>query len=152
MDNPIFRRFSIAAFVSVLAMSGACTSIERTSAEDVSSGDDCMVARTLRDWRPLDNQNLILFGSGRVPYHVELVRPAFGLTYDIMIGVYDRDGRICPYGGDAIILDGPMPERVSIRNMKRLNDAELERLYVEHGISPPPVMDEFEEVPADQQG
>lgn len=67
-----------------------------------------------------------------------------------MIGVYDRDGRICPFGGDAIIVDGPMPERIAIRNMERLTDDELDQLYLRFGIGPPAVVDdEFEEIPVE---
>jgi hypothetical protein len=135
--------------IGALVALTACAATNERAASDFSPARDCMFAATLRDWRPLDDENLVLFGSGHVPYHVELVRPAFGLNFNFMIGVYDRDGRICPYGGDAIIVEGPMPERISIRNMKRLTDEELDQLYIQFGIMPPPVVDSLEELPAD---
>lgn len=117
-----------------------CASSPQASSGSSRAGSDCFFAAGLRDWRPLDNSNLILFGAGRVPYHVTLVRPAFGLNFDIMIGVYDRDGRICPFGGDAIIIDGFMPERIAIRSIRRLTDDQLAAVYADFGITPPAVV------------
>lgn len=141
MSDTTSKMLTIAALglLSACAATGpASESTERTTY------NDCFFASSLRDWRPLDDRNLILFANGRRPYHVELVRPAFGLSYDFMIGVYDRDGRICPFGGDAVIVDGPMPERITIRSIRELTDAELEAVLVEFGIEPPPVVDEAE--------
>lgn len=139
-----YPRCARAGLALATLLLGAC--VATPSSERVSAAarrdDDCMFTRSLRDWRPLDDQNLILFESGRHrAYHVELLRPAFGLRRDIMIGVFDRDGRICPYGGDAIIVDGPMPDRVTIRSMKRLSDDELDALYVQYGIRRPAIVD-----------
>lgn len=150
MSSAAVRRLILFSLIPVSGLLAACTSVGEPRTSQFSPAEDCMFARSLRDWRPLDNENLILFGSGRVPYHVELVRPAFGLTFDVMIGVYDRDGRICPFGGDAIIVDGPMPERITIRSMERLDEDELDALYVRFGIQPPPVgEEEFEEIPVE---
>lgn len=134
-------RFTRLFGTGLVAMLIAACATTTTGERAARAGDDCMFAVSLRDWRPLDNENLILFQSGRQAYHVELFRPAIGLTRDIMIGVYDRDGRICPYGGDAIIVDGPMPDRIPIRAMRRVSENELDALYVEFGIRPPPVVD-----------
>ena len=129
------------ALVAAAALS-ACASIDETSSEARTTFDDCFFAGTLRDWRPLDNSNLILFASGRRPYHVELMRPAAGLSFNVSIGVYDRDGRVCPYGGDAIIVDGGfMPERIAIRSMRQLTDEELDAVYIQFGIRPPAVVE-----------
>jgi hypothetical protein len=103
--------------------------------------DDCLFAISLRDWRPLDDRNLLLFANGRRAYHVQLFRPAPDLRFDVMIGVYDDDGMICPYGGDAILTDGPMPDRVPIRSIKRLSDDELDAVYVRFGVRPPAVIE-----------
>jgi hypothetical protein len=130
----LFAASAAAGCVSGGATAGASPGGTRTA-------DDCLFAVTLRDWRPLDERNLILFADGRRGYHVELFRPALGLTFDVMIGVYDRDGRICPYGGDAIVIDGPMPERIEIRSIKRLSDEELDELYVRFGVRAPAVIE-----------
>lgn len=100
--------------------------------------NDCFFAGSLTDWRALDDENLILFAGRRRPYHAVLVRPAFGgLDRDFRIGLYDRDGRICPYGGDAIVLDGFNPESIRIQSMQQLTLDELDQLYVSFGIMDP---------------
>jgi hypothetical protein len=128
---------------------GACTGIPTTSAPSQPTYNDCFFASTLHDWRPLDDENLILFAGGRRPYHVELIRPAVGLSYDVMIGVYDRDGRICPYGGDAIVIDGVIPERILIRSVRRLTPEQLDEVYVQFGIRAPAVIEAEEVDPAE---
>jgi hypothetical protein len=138
----------IAIVVAVSSLSG-CAGTAPSSGAPRPTYDDCFFARTLHDWRPLDDRNLILFADGRRPYHVELIRPALGLSFDVMIGIYDRDGRICPYGGDAIVIDDVVPERIAIRSMRRLTDEQLEEVYVEFGIHAPAVID-AEEVELEQ--
>ncbi len=128
------------AFLGVAMLATACTTMGPT--QTAATSNDCFFARSLSDWRPLDDQNLILFARGRQAYHVQLVRPAFGIGYDVMIGVSDRDGSICPYGGDAIIVDGPMPDRISIRSIRKLSDVQLEQIYVEFGIKAPAIVSE----------
>jgi hypothetical protein len=140
---------SVSAVVAAIALQGCVGPATLSGAG--ATYNDCFFANTLRDWRPLDDRNLILFANGRRPYHVELVRPAMALSFNVMIGVYDRDGRVCPYGGDAIIVDGFMPERIAIRSMRRLTEAQLDEVYVEFGISAPPVID-TEEVELEQAG
>jgi hypothetical protein len=141
----------VASFVLLAAGAAAMTGCAAGGVSEGTRGafDDCLFAVSLRDWRPLDDRNLILFGNGRRAHHVELVRPAFGLTFDVMIGVYDRDGMICPYGGDAIVIDGPMPDRIAIASIKRLSDDELDALYVRFGIRAPAVIETTEVEPAE---
>lgn len=140
---------AVAAMLVVFVLSSCATTSDRERTA-VASDRDCMFARTLSDWRPLDNRNLILFGNGRRPYHVELVRPAMNLSSNIQIGVYDRDGLICPYGGDAIIVDGALPDRISIRSMRELTDDELQGVYERFGIRTPVVV-EAEAVELEQE-
>jgi hypothetical protein len=129
------------AALTAFGLLGACASAPTGEATArPTSSDDCFFASTLRDWRPLDNENLILFAIGRRPYHVELTRPAIGLSHDVMIGVYDRDGRICPYGGDAIVVDNGIPDRIPIRSMRLLTDEELDEVYVQFGVRGPAII------------
>lgn len=137
------------AIVVVIGSLSGCAGTAVSSGAARPTYDDCLFASTLHDWRPLDDRNLILFANGRRPYHVELVRPATGLSFDVMIGIYDRDGRICPYGGDAIVIDDVVPERIAIRSMRRLTDEQLDDVYVEFGIHAPAVID-AEEVELEQ--
>lgn len=125
-------------FIASVILAGgiSCT----TTSEEVNrvatpNYNDCFFAGSLTDWRALDDENLILFAGRRRPYHAVLVRPAFGgLGRDFRIGLYDRDGRICPFGGDAIVLDGFNPETIRIQSMQQLTLDELDQLYVSFGI------------------
>lgn len=144
-----------AALLAALAVSAGCVSAaprEKSAATarvPTKTYNDCIFGRMLTDWRPLDKQNLILFAGGHQAYHVVLAIPAMQLDFSDAIGVYDRDGRICPYGGDSIIIRGAMPERISIRSIKRLTDAELDELYAQFGISTPKIIEETPLAPED---
>jgi hypothetical protein len=132
----------MAALSALVALTTGCAATGAAPNAASTTYNDCIFARTLSDWRPLDNRNLILFGNGRRPYLVELVQPVPDLNFDVAIGVYDRDGSICPFGGDAIIVrGGGIPQSVSIRSMRRLTDEELDAVYVQFGIRPPEVVD-----------
>ena len=131
------------SIISIAALALGAIATGASGAENERrSYNDCFFARTLRDWRPLDNEHLILFANGRKPYLVELAVPAFGLSFEFKIGVYDRDGRICPYGGDSIILEGLVHDRIPIRSIRRLSDSEFDEVLVEYGVKPPVVVDE----------
>ncbi len=138
--NRIATKLFGMAIAAVLLLSG-CMSTESAGTRARGTSADCFFARALSDWRPLDDSNLIIFVSGRRPYHVELVRPAMNLSGNVQIGVYDRDGRVCAFGGDAIIVDGFMPERIAIRSIRELTDDELQVVYARFGISPPIVVE-----------
>ncbi len=100
--------------------------------------NDCFYANMVSDWKPLDNENLIIFAPGRRAHYVQLSRPSFNLRSTIGISFSDRDGRICPYGGDAIVIGGGVTrERINIRSIKRISDAELLYLYDQFDIKRP---------------
>jgi hypothetical protein len=134
-----------------LAATGSATGVSSSYSNNSSSSDsssykdnryynDCFFAASLSDWRPLDDRHLIMFAPRRRPYLVELARPVPGLSYEYMIGVYDRDGQICPYGGDSIIVDGLFREQVRIVSMRRLSEDEVDDVLTEFGINPPAVV------------
>ena len=118
----------------------SASSADSSSYKDNRYYNDCFFSGLLSDWRPLDDRHLIMFAPRRRPYLVELARPVPGLSYEYMIGVYDRDGRICPYGGDSIIVDGTFREQVRIVSMRRLDENEVDDVLTEFGIKPPAVV------------
>ena len=97
------------------------------------------MSRAIRDYESLDDQNLIIYGSGNNAYHVVLTTRSINLASEFQIGVLDAalggvtDDRICPYGGDAIIIDGPIVERIRILSIERLDAAALEALKIQFG-------------------
>ena len=106
-----------------------------TAARDSTNAprDECIINRGIRDFTALDNQNLILYGPGRRAYHVTLATPSLDLDHEISIGIYDTDGRLCSFGGDAIIVDGILRERISIRRIVAMDDEALDALLVQYG-------------------
>lgn len=123
---------------------GACASTgggaggERTT---YLTYNDCFYARSMTDWRPLDDMNLVVFTGVRRPYHVQLTMRSTSLRYQDAIAFTDRDGRICPFGGDALIVNGALQDRIPIASIRRLTESELEGLYRSFGIRTPEVVE-----------
>lgn len=133
--RPIGR---LPAAALALALAGACagTDGERTGREYLSN--DCIFYRGVRDYKALDERNLIVYGVGRRPYHVVLASPSTNLEHEFTIAIYDDgDGRICPYGRDAVLIDGPIPDRIQIRSIEAIDDNQVEALEVEYGLIEP---------------
>lgn len=137
--------FLAGALAGSLVMSGCAgtpsdsgaTASESTSPR--ANTNACIPNRGIRDYTSLDDQNLILYGIGRQAYHVILSTPSINLESEFTVGVLDgggagADGRICPFGGDAILIDGPIAERMSIRSIERIDDDRVEALRVEFGL------------------
>lgn len=120
-----------------LALGGCASrpSSDATAAVEGRVGEpaDCLFNRGVRDFTALDNQNLILYGPGSRAYHVVLTRPSFDLQREYEIGIYDRDGRICPFGGDAVIVQGTFTERITIRSIEAITDADVDALKLRFG-------------------
>jgi hypothetical protein len=97
-------------------------------------GSDCILIRTIRDYRPLDSGHMLISGPAKRTYFVILVRPAFemrgsmGLTFD------SRDDQLCPFGGDAIVFGGMSHERVAIQSISRVSAEEHEEILFRFGL------------------
>ena len=108
---------------------------------------DCISQATVRDYRVLDDSNLIVTASGRRKYHVVLSRRAFGLKSTWQIGFHSATGRICSGFSDLIVNDGFGPERIRIASIARLTPEDEEDLLIRFGIIEP----EFEQAPATEE-
>jgi Family of unknown function (DUF6491) len=133
-----YRRLpTMAIFGACLALAGCASSPssgDTTAAERrVGEPSDCLFNRGVRDFTALDNRNLILYGPGNRAYHVVLTSPSFDLEREYEIGIYDRDGRICPFGGDAVIVRGTFTERIPIRSIEAISDEDADALKVRFG-------------------
>ena len=131
--------------VSAIAALGACASTGGSSGPAFGNDTDCFFARTVSDWRALDNRNLIVFTGRRNPYHVQLSTPATQLRSQETIAFTDRAGRICPYGGDSVVIGGMLPDRITISSIRRLSEGELEDVYLQFGIRRPEIIETPEE-------
>ena len=126
------KRYS--TFIGVAgALAAAGCAATATDAGDRAAAEretDCIRTSLINDWQALDERNLIVYESGRRPYHVELAQTCFGLDFETMIGLYDRrgDGRICGFGLDRVIVDRTIPEGCSIAAVDELTDEQAEQL------------------------
>jgi hypothetical protein len=111
--------------VLLLGLAG-CASIEGGGAQIPSGGNDCFWATSIYDWRAVNDSSIVVWSPGkRCPYLVEFALRCNGIRFTDGIVFDDRDGRICPFGGDAVIVPGPGGDRCSIASIRRLSPAEL---------------------------
>ena len=88
---------------------------------------DCVFFRSIYDWRAIDRYNLIIWAPSRSsPYRVQLDRPCDGLRFtDTIAFSSNLDGRLCAYGGDAVVVDH---DRCPIGSITKLSKDELDFL------------------------
>jgi len=109
-----------------------------------AQGSDCISSGTIRDYRVLDDANLVVTGSATRRYHVTLSRRAVGLQSTWAIGFRSTGTQICPGFDDLIVDSGLGPERVRIASIKQVTPEEYEQLLVRFGKKEP----EIEQAPA----
>ena len=105
------------------------------------SGSDCISIRTIRDYTPLDRSTLLIEGAGKRKYLVTLIGPSFELRSSMGIGVASRDGWLCPYGGDTIVVDSLNREHLNIRGISRVNAEQAEDLLIRYGKKVAPTIE-----------
>jgi hypothetical protein len=130
--------------IITLVISGvlcACGGTPETSTGDpqeASGGrSDCISTRTIRDYRVLDDANLVVTAQANQKYHVVLSRRAVGLRSSWKIGFRSTTGRICGSFDDILVDDGFGPERIRIAAIRQLTPEEYEELLVRFGKKEP---------------
>jgi hypothetical protein len=114
------------ALLTVALLLGGCSQgvVRDTAASDMS---ECFWAESIYDWRAIDDQHLVVWSPSRhCPYLVSFSMRCHGLRFTDEIGFKDRDGRICPYGGDAVIVPGPTGSRCTIATISRMTPEEVD--------------------------
>lgn len=112
------------AATTVLVMPAGCAS-SPGAAETGSNAarQRCVSSLSLSDWEFLDDSTLLVWTvSRRRAYRIELVRPMHDLRFEHLLRLADRnlDGRICPYGSDAILPGHPGEGPVSLASIEYL--------------------------------
>lgn len=124
-------------FLIVIASILGCTSTSTQRDERAgplleglsARGSDCISIRTIRDYTPLDESNLIIWAANR-PYLVRIfsrtseLRTSFQLTY------LSRDDQLCPYGGDELAFGfgGPGLDSYHIDSIQRLTKEQAQEI------------------------
>ncbi len=104
-----------------------------------SSRSNCILEGTIRDYRILDERNLLVTASGQRKYHFELSRAAFGLRSTRRIGISSTGSRVCPGFSEVIVHDSLGPETVRIDSIRRLNPDEYEDILIRFGKKEPDI-------------
>ena len=96
-------------------------------------GSDCIWVRSIRDYTPLDDRTLLIWGGANRPYYVRLVQSTREMGSAISMGVQSRDDSLCPYGGDALVFGNFDPYPARVRSVSRITTEQAEQLLVRYG-------------------
>lgn len=98
------------------------------------NGSDCVFGN-VRDFSVLDDEALLLYTSARNrAYYVEVSGVCPGLRSAFQLGFEDRDGRLCGFGLDALIIaGGAFSERCPIARIHKLEDGDITRVLEHYG-------------------
>ena len=107
--------------------------------ETLAARSDCISSRTIRDYRVLDDANLVVTANGNKKYHLTLSRRAVGLRASWKIAFRSTSGRICGGFDDILVDDGFGPERIRIAAIRQLTPEEYDTLLVRFGKKEPAV-------------
>ncbi len=142
---------SLIVFFSSIVLGCASSGDSYESAGDPveSRSNDCFLQSSIRNYQVLDDSNLIVTGSGRRTYHIELSSRAVGLRSSWTIGFRSRTGLICSTGSSLVITDGfgPQESSVRLRSVRQITPEELDALLVRFGKKEP----EEQQAPAEQE-
>jgi len=136
--NPLedmFYHIFIILFLCIFAVSvEAGESGESPPEALLEPANDCIFARSVRDYTPLDRSHLILRGPSRKrAYLVTVTGAATSLRTDWRIAFRTRDTRLCPWGGDAILVDDPVQRELRIASIREITDRDVDTLMVHFG-------------------
>lgn len=126
-------------FLVILAAFAACSGASATSeSRPASNGNDCLFTRSIRDFRPLDRNRLVIWGPGRRhAYFVELSAAGSDVRFAHRLAIVDRnhDGRLCGFGMDRIVVDdSSFSQPATILRMTRLDEEGLARLEAQYDV------------------
>ena len=132
------KQLVIVCFLSVLV---ACAGTGEPTEEGSSRRGDCILQSSIRGYRVLDEQNLIVDASARKKYHVTLQQRAYGLRSSWSIAFTDSSaGRVCASFSQVIFSDRGMPGiRHRIASIRQLTPEEEEDLLIRFGLKEPEV-------------
>ena len=126
----------------------SCAATDEAAYEAESAAEtrrsDCILSGSIRDYRVLDDANLVVTEGAKRRYHVTLSRRAIGLRSSWQIGFRSSTGTICAGFGQLIVDGGVGPDSYRIDSIRQLTPEEYERLLVRFGEKEP----ETEQTPA----
>ena len=126
----------------------ACAAAQTRPAEplwlDGNSRSDCILSGSIRDYRVLDDANLVVTAGAKRRYHLTLSRRAIGLQGSWQIGFKSSTGSICGGFDELIVDDGMSPQSYRISTVREVSPEEFDNLLVRFGKKEP----DFDQPPA----
>lgn len=129
------KRNAMTNLIAALILLGAASTASgaesaNKAANKAKEGRDCMFSSQLSSWTVLDDQQLVVWGSGQHDaYLIKLFAPEHELRFAETLAVIDHDhnGLICGDGGDRLTVPGSITMSLPaiISSMRRVDDAEL---------------------------
>ena len=147
----LLKQLVVVIILSAFAIAAGNAEEHRKSVDDLGlRGSDCILIRTIRDYTPLDDSNLLIWGPAKRGYLVTLIRPGFGIRSSFRLGFSSRDDQLCPYGGDSIVFDGFDSEKISVRSISRVSAEQIDEILIRFGKKTP--TEQQTPAPADAKG
>ena len=151
MLNKMILKQSVTIVFSSILLGCASSGDGYESAGDPveTRSNDCFLQSSIRNYQVLDDRNLIVTGSGKRTYHIELANRAYGLRSSWSIGFRSRTGMICSTGSTLVMDDGfgNQGSTVRLRSVRQITPDELEALLVRFGKQDP----EEQQAPAEEE-
>ncbi len=122
---------------NLIACAGSAEPSREGHSDPVTARPDCISTRTIRDYRVLDDANLVVTAHAGRKYHIWLSRRAVGLRASWKIGFRSTNGRVCGGFDDIIVDDGFGPERIRMAGIRELTPEEYDNLLVRFGKREP---------------
>ncbi len=149
-----YRLLLLAPIALALAACAAPSAVDGVAERTTSIAADCFTVSQARDFRYLDDHNLLVYAPARVPYHLELSQTCFGLRGSITVGLRARTDQMCGFAGDSVIVNGSFAERCSVLSVRRLDEDQLQTLVAQFETDQPSdqaVEVEVTELPEDEE-
>ena len=138
LRQALIKHIVVVTTACILASCATTEDRESRPAGDIDSrGSDCILISTIRDYTPLDDSNLLIYGPAKRAYFVTLVHSTFELRSSFRLQFSSRDGQLCPYGGDQIVVGSFGREAVGIRAISRVTEEQAEQLLIRYGRKEP---------------
>jgi hypothetical protein len=136
------------AIVSCVTLGCAASPQDEMGEERRAS--DCIHGPSIRGYKVLDEQNLIVNASASRVYHVILQRRAFGLRSTWQIGFDSPTGRVCERFSSVVFKDDRRTETIRVDTIRLLTKEEEEDLLITFGKKEPEI--DTTPVPQDVEG
>ena len=87
---------------------------------------DCIFLKTLYDWKVIDPYHMIVWAPNRkTAYLIEFDVLCSEARFAHLIAFTGRDGRLCGFGKDSVVIPGPIPKRCPIGAIYPLTESDL---------------------------